>query len=41
MDDKQLSGSYKNSYSTRGNISKMLRGNNRMENHLYEMTGTR
>lgn len=41
MDKKQVSGSYSNAYGNQRNISKMLRGNNRMENNLYKMTGSR
>lgn len=41
MDDKQVKNAYSNAFNGRANHSKMMRGNKRMENNLYKMTGTR
>lgn len=41
MDEKQVKNVYNNAFNARANHSKMMRGNKRMENNLYKMTGTR
>lgn len=42
MNNNEMRSTYTNVFSgSRGNISNMLRGNKRMENRLYKMTGNR
>lgn len=41
MNNDEVMGRYTNMFRTPDRTSRMLRGNSRLENHLYKMTGTR